>query len=405
MNTYYFIAQRLRKGKTSRFSAVVMKIAVASVALGLALVLISFHILMGFEKEVKGNLFSFWGHLRVTQFNNNESFEEAPISLKTNLFENYSQIPLLSNLYPFAQKAGILKANEEVAGVIMKGITAPYAKAPFIAKLSEGRFIQFPKEGYSKEILISKKLANTLAIQLNDTIPMFFIQDPPRARKLVVVGMYQTWMPEFDSQFIVGDLGLIQRLNNWEDTLAGGYEIFVRDIEQLDPSEKEVYEMMDYNMQIEKVSNHFLSFFEWLGLISNNLYVFLFLILSVACFNMVSVLLIMIMERTQMIGTLKALGATNWQIQKIFWYQGILLVGRGMLLGNVLGLGISFLQYQFHWIPLDPENYFMETVPVAWNWEVVFWLNLLTIVLIACVLFIPVLIVSRFKPIKAIRFD
>lgn len=382
-----------------------MRIAIASVALGLALVLISFHVLMGFQKEVKYNLFSFWGHLRVTQFNNNESFEEAPISLETNLFENYTQISSLSNLYPFAQKAGILKANEEVAGVILKGIKDDYQQAPFLDKLIEGRFIQFPKKGYSTEILMSKKLANTLQVKLNDTVPMFFIQDPPRARKLVVVGFYQTWMPEFDNQFVVGDLGLIQRLNNWEDTLAGGYEIFIHDINQLDIAEKEVYDKMDYNMQVEKVSNHFLSFFEWLGLISNNLYVFLFLILSVACFNMVSVLLIMIMERTQMIGTLKALGATNWQIQKIFWYQGILLVGRGVLLGNLLGLGISFLQYQFQWIPLDPENYFMETVPIAWSWEVVIWLNVLTIALIAFVLFIPVLIVSRFKPIKAIRFD
>jgi lipoprotein-releasing system permease protein len=276
----------------------------------------------------------------------------------------------------------------------------------FKRNISQGSFIRYDSSGYSTDVLISQKIANTLLLDTGDNVRMYFI-DPPnnRIRKLHVRGIYDTGIEEFDDQVILGDIRLIQRLNDWPDSLVGGFEVFLKSSGQADQAEEALQDELDYSLFVEKVSDKYVQIFEWLNLINNNVVVFLALILFVACFNITSILLILIMERTQMIGILKALGAKNRQIRRIFTYNGLLLVVKGMLIGNVIGIGFGLLQSYFKIIPLDPENYYMSFVPIQWDFLTIVLLNLLTFVVVALVLGIPTVVILRIDPIKAIRFD
>jgi lipoprotein-releasing system permease protein len=406
MNLYYFIAQRIGKTKKQRFSTIVTRIAIASITLGLAVILVAYGILLGFRQSVQAKVFSFSGHFQVSQRSLNNSYEETPISLNTDLYKNFQKVAGVSHLQAVAHKAGILKTDKEVLGVVLKGIDKQYNQAKFRENLIQGNFISFPQAGNSLEIIISQKIANKLNLKLQDSVVMFFIQNPPRFRKLLIKGIYETGMEDFDDKFILGDLRLVQRLNDWADTLAGSYEGFVKDFAQLDTVVvNEVLQHINYDQQIETVTQKHLDIFDWLNLLNQNVSIFLSLILTVASFNMISILLIMIMERVQMIGVLKALGASDWQIRQIFIYKGMILIVRGMLGGNLLGLGFCALQYYFRVIPLDPQNYYMNYVPIEWDWQIILGMNLLTFLIITVVLLLPTMIIARVKPIKAIRFD
>lgn len=406
MNLYYFIAQRLGNTKKQSFSSIVTRIAIASIAIGLAIILVAYGILLGFREQVQAKIFSLNGHIQVSQRSLNNSYEETPISLNTDLYKNYHKVPSVTHLQAVAQKAGILKTESEVLGVVLKGIDPNFDKKRLKDILIEGDLINFSPQKAASEIIISKKIAKKMQLKVNDSIVMFFIQNPPRFRKLAVKGIYQTGMEDFDDRFIIGDLALVRRLNNWADTLAGTYEIFVKDFARVDSiAATDIYEKIDYDQQIQTATQRFMDIFDWLSLLNQNVSIFLGLILTVACFNMISILLIMIMERVQMIGILKALGATDWQIRRIFIYKGMLLIAWGMLGGNIIGLGFCAIQYYFRLIPLDAENYYMSFVPIVWDWQVIILMNLLTFGVVSLILLLPTMIVSRIKPIKAIRFD
>ncbi len=406
LNFYYFIAQKLGQGGQKTFSSIVSRIAVASIALGLATILVAFAILAGFQNQVQARLFSFSGHMRITKHSLNNSYEEAPLSTNTRLYQSPEKVSQIKYIYQYAQKAGILKTDEEVLGVIIKGLGKDYNTKLFSENIIEGEFIDFSGKDYSQDLLISKKVANQLRLAVGDSIVVFFVQDPPRFRKLRISGIYQTGMEEFDANVVLGDIGLVQRLNNWADTLVGGYEVWIKDFEKLENEAlTEMLSNMDFDMRLELITDRHQDIFDWLLLLGKNVNIFLTLILIVAGFNMISILLIMMMERIQMIGILKALGASNWQIRKIFIYKGLLLTAKGMGLGNLIGLGFSALQYYLKIIPLDPENYYMDTVPIDWNWTVIVLMNLLTFAVIAVILLVPTFIIVRVQPVKAIRFD
>lgn len=405
MKSYYFIAQKIDRQHKKGFSFIVTRIAIINIALGLAIILASFGIMLGFQKNIQDKLFSMSGHITVTK-RANELNEESSLSLNTQLYKNYKNIPSIRHLQAVALKAGILKNKEEVLGVVLKGVDKNFDQNIFEDNIISGKFPSFPEKGYSNDILISKIIAQKLNLGLNDSIIMFFVQDPPKFRKLHIAGIYNIGMEEFDEKFILGDLNLIRRLNLWPDSLAGAYEIFVNDFRRLEQEAiPEVIEQMDFDMWLETITQSRMDIFDWLGLVGKNVNVLLSLILIVAGFNMVSILLIMIMERVQMIGLLKALGATDWQIQQIFIYKGIHLILRGMGIGNLIGLGFCAFQYYFQVIPLDSENYYMDRVPIAWDWFLILGLNLLTIIIIGLILIIPTLIINRIRPVQALRFD
>ncbi|GAB3819458.1 hypothetical protein GCM10028895_17930 [Pontibacter rugosus] len=257
----------------------------------------------------------------------------------------------------------------------------------------------------SKDVLLSQKIATKLKLNVGDEAIFYFIQNPPRARKLKVKGIYNTGLEEFDEVFVIGDLQLIRELNNWPDSLVGGVEIVLNDFDKIDQAADQVFEQMHYDLQLEKITDRHAQLFDWLKLLRKNVIIFLVLIIFVATFNMVSTVFIMIIERINMIGVLKAVGATDAQIRKVFYFRGLQLTIKGMVWGNIIGLGFCALQYYFELIPLDPENYYMDRVPISWNVGVILLLNVLTIVLTMLAILVPAAMIARIKPVKAIKFD
>ncbi len=410
MNLPYFISKKISKAENKSFSATINKIAVASIALGLATMLVSFLILGGFRKVITNKIFTFSGHIQITKYSLDNSLQEEPISINNPLIQHPERYDFIEHVQVFGHTAGLLQTDNEVYGAFIKGVGQSFDSVRFKNNLEEGNFIRFADStdnetaGYSTDVLISRNIANTLELGVGDDVRILFV-DPYRVRKLNIRGIYNTGIEEFDEQVIIGDLGLVQRINQWPDTLVGGVEVYLKDYEMMPMAENRLQNELDYDLFVEKISDKYVQMFEWLDLINNNVVIFLGLILFVACFNIVSILLILIMERTQMIGILKAVGAKNRQIRKIFTYNGMLLIFRGMLIGNLIGLGFGVLQYFFRIIPLDPENYYMDFVPIYWDFVAILGLNLLTFVVVALVLNIPTAIILRINPIKAIRFD
>jgi len=405
LNLSYFIAKRISFKRTGGFTGTIHRIAVASVAIGIAVSMISFMILGGFQNEISDKVFSFTGHFQVQRFMSGNAFEESPTSKLSDFYSNYPQNEWIRHVQTYAHKPGLLKGDEEVEGVLMKGIGPDFDSLKFKDSIIKGRFIQFSDSAASNEIILSKKIADKLMLDVGERITMYFVQEPPRFRRFEIVGLYETFLENFDDKIILGDIQTIRNLNGWTDDQVGGFEVFVQDPTRLDELEEPLYESLDYDLKLIKVTDKYLEIFDWLILLNNNVYIFLGLILFVAAFNMVSILFILIMERTQMIGILKALGAKNKQIRRVFVWNGIRIIGRGLLLGNAISLGFGLLQQNFKLISLDPQSYYMSFVPIYWNWPIFLILNLSVLLVTTLVLFIPAMLISNIQPIKAIRFD
>ena len=405
MNLSYFISKRINKAQSGSFSSIIHKIAIASIGIGLGIMIISFLILGGFKRNIIEKNFSFSGHLNITKFSLGGGYEEQPVSIESDFFQNHKKYEFIDHLQVFSYKFGLLKTEEGVSGALLKGVGPDFDTTRFNKILVDGSFIKRNDSTYSTQVVISRRLARKLRLKVGDDVVMYFIQKPPRPRKLLVSGIYNSGLEEFDDLFIIGDIAMIQRLNGWAKEQVGGFELFIKDFDQLSYAKETIDRDLDFDLYAHQITDQYVQIFDWLTLINRQVYLFIGLILFVACFNMASILLILIMERTQMIGILKALGANNLQIRKLFIYNGVLIVLKGMLIGNIFGLGLAFLQYQFKLIPLDFENYFMHYVPIEWNWWVIMALNILTLIVVSAVLIIPSVIISRIQPIKSIRFD
>lgn len=336
----------------------------------------------------------------------NNSQEEQPMDLNIELYQDPSSFPSVKHVQEYAHKTGLIKTENEVYGFFIKGVSKRFDQEFFAQNMVAGKFVSFPDSGYSHDIVLSKVIAEKLSANVGDELVVHFFQNPPRFRKLTVSGIYETNLSEyFDSRIVISDIRLIQRLNDWPDSVAGGLEVFVKDPELQEEASVEIGEMMDYDLNVQPISERYIQIFEWLHLLSRQVNILLIIILTVVCVNMISIVLILVMERTQMIGMLKAVGANNGFVRSIFVYSGVNLVVKGLVLGNFLGLGICFLQDQFKIIKLNPHDYYMDFVPISWNWEIVALLNVLILVIVTFVLLLPTMIISRINPIKAIKFD
>jgi len=378
---------------------------VISIAVALASLIVAFMVLGGFEKVIKDKIFSFGGHLDITKYSLSTSFEDNVIDVADSLVNGLMQYDEIDRVVPYAYKAGLLKTSEEVQGVIVKGVGNTFDSKKFSRNIIAGNFPEFVESGYSTEVLISAKIANYLTLKVGDEIVLFFVQNPPRARKVVVSGIYETGLEDFDEKIILADIKLLARINNWQEGQAGGLEIYLKKDTDMDRMEEELFNFLNYDLYIDKASDKYPQTFDWLRMLDRNVIIFFTLILVVACVNMISILLILIMERTQMIGVLKAVGAENALIRKIFIWNGLQLIIKGLFWGNLIGLGFCFFQSQFQLIPLDPINYYMDTVPILFNYTALLMLNVLSIAIVGLTLIVPVAIISRITPVKAIRFD
>lgn len=384
------------------------KIAVASIGLGLAAAILSFLIMKGFQEKVQEKMFAFSAHLNINKLTPNNSVEEPGFDINFDLVTKPEAYPFIDHVQEFAHKPGLIKTDDEVLGVLLKGVAPSFDQQRFSENMVNGKFITFKDSGNSNDVVISQIISNKLRLTIGDDLMVHFFQDPPRFRKLRVSGIYETNLSDyFDNKIILCDLKLLQRLNNWPDSVAGGLQVYLKDSkpENIQAAFNHLVDTVPFDLYVEKTSERYIQVFEWLNLITRQVNILLIVILAVVCVNMVSVVLILVMERTAMIGLLKALGSANTLIRRIFIYQGINLIFRGLLIGNVLGLGLCLLQDKLKVIKLDARNYYMSYVPISWNWDIVLILNLLVFAVVWVVLLIPVSAVGRINPIQAIRFD
>ena len=405
LNLSYYISNRISRQQDGTFSTTINRIAVISTGLGLAVLLVAFMVLFGFKTEIKNKIYSFSGHLIISKYTLSTSFEETSIQVTDSLVNQLDTYALTKQFQPFAMKAGLLKTEEEVQGVIIKGVDHRFDTTGFEKHIIQGKFPNLSATPYSTEVALSKKIATYLELNVVDEVLVYFVQNPPRFRKLQVVGIYETGLEEFDEKIILGDLDLIRRINGWGAEQATGIEVFINDTDKLEQAENELFNSLGIDLYVDKVTDKYVQIFDWLNLLNRNVVVLLVIILFVAGTSIISILLILIMERTQMIGVMKSIGASNRLIRSIFIWNGIRLILRGLIWGNLIGVGLGLIQRYFKIIPLDPANYYMAHVPIEFDVLTILGLNLLVLTLIGLTLLIPVMVISRVQPVQAIRFD
>mgnify|MGYP001479485895 CR=1 FL=1 len=405
MNLHFFIANKISYQARGTFSQTIHKVAITSIAVGILSLLLSFMILGGFYKVISEKIYSFGGQLLITKYTYSNSFENASFSMNDTLLKVLETEDYINNFQSFAFKAGLLKTKEEVQGVVFKGVDHQFDTTFFSSNIVRGRFPTFEPNGYTVEVLLSTKIANTLKVDIEDEVLIYFVQNPPRYRKLIVTGFYETGLEDFDNRFIIGDLNLVRRINDWEINQVGGVEVFISPKKKISESQSTLFNKVAADLYVESIEQKYLQLFDWLSLLNRNVYIFLTLILLVASFSMVSILLILIMERTNMIGILKSLGATNHMVRKIFFVSGGQLLIKGLFWGNSIGLGLALIQFYFKIIPLDQENYYMNSVPINFDFSIIIGVNFLTCLLIGLSFFIPISIINRIEPVQTVRFD
>ncbi len=405
MNLPYFISKRISGESQGTFSQSINKVATVSIAVGIASLLLSFTILGGFQDKISEKIFSFSGHLNVTKYTLSTSFEENALKVTDSVIMVLDQQDYVTKYQSIAYKAGLLKANNEVQGVIFKGVDSSFDTAFFKQNIVTGKFPDFNKQGYSLEVTLSRKISDYLNVSTGDDVLIFFVQNPPRYRKLKVSAIYETGLEDFDEKIIFGDLDLVRRLNDWDQNEVGGIEVFIKNPDNILEAQTLLFDNLPIDYYVENVVEKYLQIFDWLELLNRNVAILLVLILFVSSFSMISIVLILILERTQMIGMLKAMGSPDKLIRKIFFTLGVRLILKGLFWGNLVGLGVAVIQYYFKVIPLDQVNYYMSYVPVKFDWFIIVGLNLITAIVISLSLYIPVVIISKISPIKSIRFD
>ena len=407
MNVEYFIAKKLfiAKEKNNSYTKPIFRIAILAIALSVAVMLISVMVVTGFKNDISSKIIGFGSHITITNFTNNQSYESEPISINQDFLSLMNADKDIQDINVFATKAAIIKTSDEIHGVILKGVSFDYNWSFFKDNLVSGEVLNFDGKIKSNEILISEDVAKLLKLDVSDDLVMYFIQDPARVRKFRIKGIYNTAMVDFDKLYVLGDIKHIQSLNSWPDTLIGGFEISINNFDDLDVITERIYEQIPYDLNAQSIKEQTPQIFDWLGLQDVNARVILILMLIVGVINMITALLILILERTSLIGILKALGATNWSVRKVFLYSAIYLIIKGLLLGNAIALSFAFLQKNFSLISLDPETYYMNTVPISLDLTHILILNSATLVVCYLVLIIPSVIITKITPIKAIRFE
>ena len=414
MNLPYFIAQRLIKGRIegTSFSRPINVIAIIGIASGLAVMILSVAILTGFKNEIREKVVGFGSHIQITNFDSNISYETTPVSDTQSFVPAIKALPGIKHVQVYATKAGIIKTEDEIQGVVLKGVGSDFDWSYFGSNIVDGEIFRVSDSARTDRVIISKKLSDMLRLKTGDSFAMHFVQDPPRMRKFTISGIYETSLEEFDKVYVFCDISHIQRLNSWDKTSVSGFEIFIDDFDELDLMTLKVRDAIGYRISEEEprfkttsIRTRYPQIFDWLNFQDINVIIIITLMLIVAGFNMISGLLILILEKTNMIGILKALGSDDKTIRNVFLYQAAYLIGKGLIWGNLIGLGIAFLQLKTGIFTLDPTSYYIKTVPVNLEFSHILLLNAGTMVAILIMLLVPSKLISHITPVKAIRYD
>ena len=413
MNLEYFIAKRIhfQQGKKN-ISRPAVRIATIGIALGLAVMIIAIAVVIGFKQEIRNKTIGFGGHIQITNFDNNNTYEMNPIKADKALIKKIESVDGVKHVQRFATKPGIIKTDTEFQGIVIKGIDSGFDWKFFKSNLVEGNVIDVSGTTPSNQVVISKYLTNLLGLKLGDSFYTYFIQDRVRARKFKIVGIYSTNFIEYDKLIVLSDIRQVQALNDWSPDSFSGLEVLIKDFNKIDEVGDAVYNVTAnrFNKEGSAFSTQTIKqlnpqIFSWLDLLDMNVWVILILMLAVAGFNMISGLLILILERTSMIGILKSMGATNWSIRKIFLYHSFFLIGKGMLWGNIIGLSLCGIQYFTGIIPLDAEAYYVATVPITFNWLYILLLNAGTFMASLLMMIGPSYLITKINPAKIIRYE
>lgn len=411
MNLELFIARRLLKGdKTGTVSVPIVKIALIGIALGVCVMLLSVFVITGFKKEITTKLSGFTAHLNITAYENNNSYAGSDIQLNDSLVTEIRSLPEVKQVYAYVTKPAILKSKEEIHGVILKGMDSLYQSGFYKNHLLAGQYPDFTSDTVSNDILISAAVAGLLNIKTGNRISAHFVQDPPRVRVFTIRGIYDTGFKEYDDMFVICDMRHLQRLNGWDGKQVSGLGVELQDMHDITLTEWKIDEILPVEededfYKITTLRETAPQVFDWLNLLNMNVWIILTLIVVVAGFNMVSGLLILILDKTSLIGILKALGYKNICLRRLFLYIAIGLIGRGMVAGNILALLLAGVQYYFRIIKLDAATYYMDTVPIHFDLFYMLLLNAGVLIVSVLMLIIPTMLISRIRPIKAIRFE
>ncbi|QTN38869.1 ABC transporter permease [Cryomorphaceae bacterium] len=409
MRFEWFIARRLSKAEASdrSISGPIIRVAIIAVALSFAVMLIAVSVGTGLKSKIRDKVIGFTGHIQITNFDQNSSFEPIPIEAEADWIKEVQELPGVNRIQSYATKAGVMKTRDDFEGIVLKGLGEEYDWTPFLPYLNEGRFPSL-SDTSNREILVSDYFARRLNLETGSRVLLYFVQPPPKnPRRLpfTVSGIYKTDLEEYDQLYVMGRLSDIQNLNDWGTDQVGGFEVLIDEFDNLVMIGAQVNALIDYNLIARTAKQKSPQIFEWLALFDLNIFIVLAIMVAVAAINMSTALLILILERTPFVGTMKALGARNWSIRRIFLYDAFYLIGWGLFWGNLIGGGLLLLQDQFGLVTLDESTYYVSEAPVAlhlWQWSAI---NLGTLVLCLIVLILPSYLVTRIPPARALRFD
>ncbi|TXN34854.1 ABC transporter permease [Flagellimonas hymeniacidonis] len=413
MNLELFIAKRLITGKEHKISisAPIIKIAIAAIAIGIVMMLIAIATGVGLKHKIREKVAAFNGHIQISNYDNNTSdVSVAPVSLIQDFYPEFKDINGISHVQAVATKGGIIRTEDTFEGMLAKGVGQDYNWTVFKEYIVDGVLPDFSGK-LNDEVLISRMMANRLQLKVGDSFFSFFLKEGdaskvPNNRKFKITGIYDSGFEEFDATYVFVDIRHIQRMNKWEATEIGNFEVFIEDFDQLEEKSNEIYGKTLADLDTQNIKTKYFRIFEWINLFDFNIALIIGIMIIVGGINMITALLVLILERTQMIGVLKALGSENWSIRKVFLYNATYLIAIGLLWGNGIGLGLLYLQDKFRLFKFpNPEEYYIEYIPVHIDVPTILLLNLGVMLLCLVMLLLPSYIITKITPVKAIKFE
>ncbi|TVZ59018.1 lipoprotein-releasing system permease protein [Flavobacteriaceae bacterium MAR_2010_105] len=413
MNYEFFIAKRIIGSKVykSSVSAPIIKIGIAAIAIGIIVMLIAIATGLGLQQKVRDKVVAFNGHVTISNYDSNVSNETVvPIAIEQDFYPEFKSVEGIKHVQAVATKFGVIRTTSDFEGIVLKGVGKDYDWSYVQEFLIEGQQPNYASDETSNDVLISKYIADRLQFKLGDSFQVVFgkedIDQIPNIRQFKIVGIFDSGFQELDKTFMIGDIRHVQRLNKWKTNQVGSFEIFIDDFTKIQEKGLEIYKATPSDLNAETVEQKYISTFEWIKIFDNNTYGIICIMIIVAGINMITALLVLILERTQMIGILKAMGSSNWSIRKVFLYNATYLIGLGLIWGNLIGLGLLFAQQRFGFLKFpDPEQYYVSTIPVHIGLDYIVMLNIGTFLACLLMLLIPSVIITRISPVKAIRFD
>ncbi|UJH66654.1 ABC transporter permease [Allomuricauda sp. SCSIO 65647] len=413
MNLELFITKRLIKGASHKISisAPIIKIAIAAIAIGIVMMLIAIVTSSGLQRKIREKVAAFNGHIQISNYdNNNSEVSTVPVSIEQDFYPEFRDVEGVAHVQAVATKPGIIRMEDTFEGMIAKGVGNDYDWSYFEEYLIDGRLPNYAGD-LNDEVFMSRLMTNRLRLKVGDSFPAIFLRDGdpskmPNNRRFEVVGIYDSGFEEFDGQYVFVDIRHIQRMNKWEASEVGNFEVFLDDFDDIDQKSAEIYGKTLSNLDTQNIKSKYYKIFEWIGLFDFNVALIIGIMIVVGGINMVTALLVLILERTQMIGILKAIGSQNWSIRKIFLYNAAYLIGIGLFWGNLIGLGIILLQQKFRFLKFpNPEEYYIDYIPVHISVTTVLLLNLGVMLLCLLMLLLPSYAITKITPVRAIKFE